>query len=100
MRGSRRAWLATASRWGPSNSSWPDSAFVAGVSCYADAGLYRDPAFSRPDFRGAIGALRRQIGPGESVVLVSGHSRPADIEMTLAFGVHGPKALVVLILMD
>ena len=35
-----------------------------------------------------------------NVVLVSGPSKTADIEMTLAFGVHGPKSLVVLILED
>jgi L-lactate dehydrogenase complex protein LldG len=35
-----------------------------------------------------------------NVVLVSGPSKTADIEMTLAFGVHGPKELIVLILED
>jgi L-lactate dehydrogenase complex protein LldG len=35
-----------------------------------------------------------------NVVLVSGPSKTADIEMTLAFGVHGPKELIVLILQD
>lgn len=33
-----------------------------------------------------------------NIVLVSGPSKTADIELTLAFGVHGPKELVVLIL--
>ncbi len=35
-----------------------------------------------------------------NIVLVSGPSKTADIEMTLAFGVHGPKELIVLILAD
>ena len=35
-----------------------------------------------------------------NIVLVSGPSKTADIEMTLAFGVHGPKELIVLILKD
>lgn len=35
-----------------------------------------------------------------NVVLVSGPSKTADIEQTLAFGVHGPKEFVVLVLTD
>jgi len=35
-----------------------------------------------------------------NVVLVSGPSKTADIEMTLAFGVHGPRELIVLLLQD
>ena len=35
-----------------------------------------------------------------NVVLVSGPSKTADIEMTLAFGVHGPRELIVLILKE
>ncbi|MEJ2102554.1 MAG: lactate utilization protein, partial [Desulfobacterales bacterium] len=33
-----------------------------------------------------------------NIVLVSGPSKTADIELTLAFGVHGPKQLLVFIL--
>lgn len=33
-----------------------------------------------------------------NVVLISGPSKTADIEMTLAFGVHGPRELIVLII--
>ena len=32
-----------------------------------------------------------------NIVLISGPSKTADIEMTLAFGVHGPKELIVLV---
>ena len=35
-----------------------------------------------------------------NVVLVSGPSKTADIEQTLAYGVHGPKELVVLVIED
>jgi len=35
-----------------------------------------------------------------NIVLVSGPSKTADIEMTLAFGVHGPRELIVLIVED
>ena len=33
-----------------------------------------------------------------NIVLVSGPSKTADIELTLAFGVHGPKELLVFII--
>jgi L-lactate dehydrogenase complex protein LldG len=33
-----------------------------------------------------------------NIVVVSGPSKTADIEQTLAFGVHGPKELIVLII--
>jgi len=36
-------------------------------------------------------------GMPSNMLLVSGPSKTADIELILAFGVHGPKELVVLI---
>jgi L-lactate dehydrogenase complex protein LldF len=36
-----------------------------------------------------------QIGESSSVVLVTGPSRTADIEMTLTIGVHGPERVIV-----
>lgn len=35
-----------------------------------------------------------------NAVLISGPSKTADIEQTLAYGVHGPKELIVLVLED
>lgn len=40
----------------------------------------------------------REIQSAASVVLISGPSRTADIEMTLTIGVHGPRELYVLCL--
>jgi len=47
--------------------------------------------------------IQKENWPGNmptNVVLISGPSKTADIELTLAFGVHGPKELIVLILKD
>ena len=48
-------------------------------------------------------AIQALNWPGEmptNVLLISGPSKTADIELVLAFGVHGPKEVVVIILDD
>jgi L-lactate dehydrogenase complex protein LldG len=50
-----------------------------------------------------LDAMQKESWPERmptNIVLVSGPSKTADIEMTLAFGVHGPKELIVLIVED
>jgi L-lactate dehydrogenase complex protein LldG len=47
--------------------------------------------------------IQQQNWPGHmptNALLISGPSKTADIEMTLAFGVHGPRELIVLVLED
>lgn len=49
-------------------------------------------------FAGAIRDLQLAEAMPANLVLISGPSKTADIELTLTFGVHGPKELVALIL--
>ena len=39
-----------------------------------------------------------QTGMPTNALLISGPSKSADIEQTLAYGVHGPKELVVILI--
>ena len=52
----------------------------------------------RSSFAQAITELNLAGDMPSNLVLVSGPSKTADIEMVLTFGVHGPKDLVVLVL--
>ena len=46
----------------------------------------------------AVAAMRWQYGMPTTALLISCPSKSADIEQTLAYGVHGPKELVVLLI--
>jgi len=49
-------------------------------------------------FAEAVAALHWSDGMPTNALLISGPSKSADIEQTLAYGVHGPKELVVLLI--
>jgi L-lactate dehydrogenase complex protein LldG len=51
-------------------------------------------------FAEAMEEERWQDAMPTNALLISGPSKTADIELTLTFGVHGPKELIVLILKD
>jgi mannosyltransferase len=50
--------------------------FLLGTAAYADRNIYADPAFARSDFRAVAQYLEDHVGPGETVLLVSGHAFP------------------------
>jgi L-lactate dehydrogenase complex protein LldG len=80
---------------------WPDRREPRSMSLVPPLHIAVVEAGAVYDSLGAVMAAQDWgAGLPTNVVLVSGPSRTADIEMTLAFGVHGPKALVALILMD
>ena len=51
-------------------------------------------------FLEAVQKEKWACGMPTNALLISGPSKTADIEFTLAFGVHGPKELIVLILIN
>ena len=49
-------------------------------------------------FHDAMQSQNWAAGMPTNALLVSGPSKTADIEQTLAYGVHGPKELIVLVI--
>ena len=49
-------------------------------------------------FHEAMQAQNWKAGMPTNALLISGPSKTADIEQTLAYGVHGPKELIVLVI--
>jgi L-lactate dehydrogenase complex protein LldG len=49
------------------------------------------------DFHAAISAEGWSSGLPSNALLISGPSKTADIQQTLAYGAHGPRELVVLL---
>lgn len=58
--------------------------------------LYADELYST--FREAMMTQNWSAGMPSNALLISGPSKTADIEQTLAYGVHGPRELLVLVI--
>jgi L-lactate dehydrogenase complex protein LldG len=56
-----------------------------------------DAANIHPDFHAAMTAERWSGALPTNALLISGPSKTADIQQTLAYGAHGPRELVVLL---
>ncbi|RMF15481.1 MAG: lactate utilization protein C [Gammaproteobacteria bacterium] len=59
-----------------------------------------DPATLVPDFSHLLAQRGYAQHMPTNLLLISGPSKTADIQQTLAYGAHGPKRLLVLILED
>ncbi len=57
-----------------------------------------DPATIHPDFYSALSAEGWKDSLPTNALLICGPSKTADIQQTLAYGAHGPRELVVLLL--
>ncbi|MBP6861010.1 MAG: lactate utilization protein [Neisseriaceae bacterium] len=79
---------------------WPDAIQPRSMSLVPHTHIALFDTLSLHDrFIDAMQALDMATGMPTNVVLVSGPSKTADIQMTLAYGAHGPKNLIVLALL-
>ncbi len=80
------AGLAALRRWSRESAGWRRAVsllaalgsglFILSVSAYADYNAYFDVWFTKPDFRAAARIVRQGLGPGEAIILTSGHMFP------------------------
>jgi L-lactate dehydrogenase complex protein LldG len=56
-----------------------------------------DAATIQPDLQSVMATQGWGRGLPSNVLLISGPSKTADIQQTLAYGAHGPKELIVLV---
>ncbi len=78
---------------------WPDASEPRLMSLVPAVHIVLlDPASIYPDFHAAMHAERWQDGLPSNALLISGPSKTADIQQTLAYGAHGPRELIVLLL--
>lgn len=79
---------------------WPDAIQPRTISLVPGTHIALfDTTTMHDNFISAMQALNMAAGMPTNVVLVSGPSKTADIQMTLAYGAHGPKSLIVLALL-
>jgi L-lactate dehydrogenase complex protein LldG len=77
---------------------WPDSAEPRLMSLVAPLHfILLDTTTIHADFHAAMSAEGWQNGMPTNALLISGPSKTADIQQTLAYGAHGPRELVVLL---
>lgn len=77
---------------------WPDASEPRLMSLVPPVHfVLLDAATIHADFHSALGAENWKGGLPTNALLISGPSKTADIQQTLAYGAHGPRELIVLI---
>ncbi|MCB6184874.1 lactate utilization protein C [Leeia sp. TBRC 13508] len=75
---------------------WPNAAAPRSMSLVPPTHfILFDTSTLYPDFFSAMSGLNWEKGMPTNAVLVSGPSKTADIQLTLAYGAHGPKDVIV-----
>lgn len=76
---------------------WPDQDQPRSMSLVPPIHIVLfDATLLYSNFHEAMTALKMQENMPTNVLLISGPSKTADIQLTLAYGAHGPRELIVL----